>query len=57
MQTTKAAKLRDRWGDKPCDHPGWDREYYLGASTGDDICTSCGRVVDFDDDHKPIPSK
>jgi hypothetical protein len=53
---SKAAALRQSWGNKPCNHPDWDREYYLGTNTGDKICTSCGREVDFDTTGKPIPS-
>ena len=49
MQMSDATALREAWkkkGDPPCDHPGTDREYYLASHTGDDICTTCGRVVD-----------
>ena len=43
MQSKKAALIRQEWGDKPCDHPDFDKEYMLGAQTGDYICTQCGR--------------
>lgn len=43
MQTDEAAHLRAVWGNKPCDHPSFDREYYLGAHTGDYVCEQCGR--------------
>lgn len=49
MQTSETDRLREAWkrqGDPPCDHPKTEREYYLGSHTGDDICTTCGRVVD-----------
>ncbi|MCL2404511.1 MAG: hypothetical protein FWC92_03070 [Defluviitaleaceae bacterium] len=42
MQTDEACRLRKEWGDKPCSHPNTEREYFLGASTGDFVCTSCG---------------
>ena len=45
MQMRKVQTLRDEWGDKPCDHPDYDRENYLGADTGDKVCTQCGRVL------------
>ena len=57
MQMDKAARLREEWGNKPCDHPSTEREYYLGAHTGDDVCSVCGRTVGFDKDGKPIPSR
>lgn len=43
MQIDKAIKLRSKWGDKPCSHPKFAVEYYLGSQTGDYICTTCGR--------------
>lgn len=43
MQAEKAAALRQSWGDKPCDHPGFDKEYYLGAQSGDYVCVQCGK--------------
>jgi len=49
MQNADARELRRQWGDKPCDHPGFDREHYLGANTGDHVCTQCGRLFTFDE--------
>jgi len=43
MQRKKAAQFRRDWGDTPCDHPGFDKEYDLGAQTGDYICVQCGK--------------
>lgn len=43
MQMMEALKLRERWGNKPCDHPSLDKEYDLGTTTGDYVCTQCGR--------------
>jgi hypothetical protein len=31
------------WRNKPCDHPGFSEEYYMGAQTGDFICNQCGK--------------
>jgi len=42
MQMKKAEALRKSWGEKPCDHPDLDKEYDLGADTGDCVCTTCG---------------
>ena len=54
MQLEKANKLRKAWGDKPCNHPDVEKEYYLGSNTGDKVCTTCGRVI-FDDDEESKP--
>lgn len=43
MQTREAIELRNAWGDAPCEHPEFDKEYDLGADTGDFICTQCGK--------------
>lgn len=46
MQMSEAAELRKAWkenGNPPCDHPGYKvKEYHLGTSTGDRVCTICG---------------
>jgi hypothetical protein len=44
MQIRQAAELRQRWGDLPCDHPELEKEYDLGAQTGDYVCTRCGEA-------------
>ena len=44
MQLKDAAQLRKDRGDEPCDHPNIEKEYYLGAQTGDYVCTSCGKA-------------
>ena len=49
MQFDDACRLWNEWkrkGDGPCDHPSREREYYLGANTGDVVCSVCGRYVD-----------
>ena len=58
MYIDEAEKLRQEWGNKPCDHPHFEREYYHGdyitnhedKKTNDWICTQCGR--DFTDEEK-----
>lgn len=49
MQYDEAAQLRKNWGDKPCSHPTTEKEYYLGASTGDRVCTTCGFTATSED--------
>ena len=43
MQAKQAAQLRIEWGNALCEHPEFDKEYDLGADTGDFICTQCGK--------------
>jgi hypothetical protein len=43
MQDEIAERLRKNWGDKPCDHPKFEKEYFLGMH-GDYVCCQCGRV-------------
>lgn len=45
MDTSEATKLQRDWaakGSPPCEHPRMVRERYLGADTGDKVCTTCG---------------
>jgi hypothetical protein len=45
MQLDDAVALKKAWGNKPCDHPDYEKEYFNGTSTGDYVCTTCGRAV------------
>lgn len=49
MQAERAARLRASWGDRPCNHPSFDKEYMLSAQTGDYICEQCGREFTRDE--------
>ena len=42
MQFKEALALKEAWGDKQCNHPNVEKEYYLGTATGDYVCTTCG---------------
>ena len=44
MQSYQATQLRKNWGDKPCNHPNIEKEYYLGSATGDKVCSRCGKI-------------
>jgi hypothetical protein len=57
MQMSEAAKLQEAWGDKPCNHPSSEREYYLGSHTGDDVCTQCGRSLDPKTGEPRVPNR
>jgi len=43
MQFEDAMKLKKLWGDKPCNHPTLEKEYEMGAATGDYCCAQCGQ--------------
>ena len=47
MQRKKATELQQRWGDKPCAHPTFSREYDLGERTGNYRCAQCGASFTF----------
>lgn len=49
MKLQDAINLSKSWGDKYCEHPSLVRESNMGFSTGDYVCTQCGRNVDYDD--------
>ena len=47
MQKKRASALQQAWGDKPCDHPAFAKEYDNGERTGNYVCTQCGTTVTF----------
>jgi len=47
MQKKRALALQQEWGDKPCDHPSFAKEYDNGQRTGNYVCTQCGTLVTF----------
>ena len=49
MEMNEAYRRQRLWGDRTCEHPSAEREYYLGAHTGDYVCPVCGRGVDPDE--------
>jgi hypothetical protein len=42
MEYYAALKLKEEWGDKPCDHPELEKVYYTGAFLLNYVCTTCG---------------
>ncbi|TFD16623.1 hypothetical protein E3T26_03915 [Cryobacterium sp. TMT1-21] len=47
MQMKRANEIAKDWdaaGRPPCEHPHLDKEFHLGSSTGDYICTTCGEA-------------
>ena len=47
MQRKKAIELQRTWGERPCEHPEFSREYDMGERTGNYCCTQCGASVTF----------
>jgi hypothetical protein len=43
MEYYSLQKIKDDWGDKPCDHPTLEKVYYTGAFLTVYCCTSCGK--------------
>lgn len=43
MEYVDALKLKEEWGDKPCDHPVLVKEKYVGTFLVTWVCTTCGR--------------
>lgn len=44
MKRKRALELQQEWGDRPCPHPAFAKEYDLGVRTGRFVCTQCGRI-------------
>ena len=44
MDYEKAMKLKENWGNKPCPHPSFQKEYYRSSQTGDYVCLQCGET-------------
>ena len=47
MKRKRAAELQQEWGDRPCEHPEFAKEYDQGARTGNFICKQCGTTLSF----------
>jgi hypothetical protein len=43
MEYYVAQKLMESWGEKPCDHPRLEKEYYTGAFLTNYVCIQCGK--------------
>jgi hypothetical protein len=47
VQLGKVAQIEREWkaaGEPYCEHRRYDKEYYLGADTGDLVCLTCGET-------------
>jgi hypothetical protein len=47
VQKKRAILLSVAWGEDPCAHPAFVREYDLGERTGNHICSQCGATFTF----------
>jgi hypothetical protein len=47
VKRKRAMELQQAWGDKPCEHPAFAKEYDQGVRTGNFICTQCGAILTF----------
>jgi hypothetical protein len=45
MEYYDVLKIRDAWGDKPCDHPHLEKMYYTGAFLTVYACRQCGAEI------------
>jgi len=43
MEYYLAQKVKEAWGNEPCNHPHIEREYYTGAFLTNYICVQCGQ--------------
>ena len=43
MEYLEVQKQKDEWGNKPCDHPSLEKEYYAGCYLINYVCTRCGK--------------
>jgi hypothetical protein len=43
MEYAVVQKQKETWGDKPCNHPHLEKEYYVGAFLINYVCTQCGK--------------
>lgn len=50
MEYYSAQKAKETWGNKLCDHPHLEKEYYVGAFLINYVCTQCGK--EFSISHK-----
>ena len=45
LSIEETQRLRDAWGDKPCDHPNITKERGPMGQQTDYACTTCGAVA------------
>jgi hypothetical protein len=53
MNYSDAAQLREKWVDKPCNHPEIEAEVEAGHPSINYVCTTCGKVGEGNKWNKP----
>ena len=43
MEYFDLQKVKEEWGNKPCDHLSFEKVYYVGAFLTVYCCTQCGK--------------
>ena len=43
MEYVDLQNLKEQWGEKPCEHPSFEKIYYTGAFLTVYCCTRCGK--------------
>ena len=43
MVYSEAQKVKEAWGNEPCDHQHLEKEYYGGAFLINWVCIQCGK--------------
>ena len=49
MEMKEVEKLREAWGNLPCNHPQFIEERFGFWPTGEYICTQCGKNFTHDE--------
>lgn len=57
MKRKRAIELQQAWGNQPCPHPAFAKEYDLGARTGNFVCTQCGAILTFREKAELVASR
>jgi hypothetical protein len=43
MEYSEAQKVKEAWGNEPCEHQHLEKEYYGGAFLINWVCIQCGK--------------
>jgi hypothetical protein len=43
MEYNAVQNVKETWGNKPCNHPTLEKEFYVGAFLINWVCTQCGK--------------
>ena len=57
MDVKEAMELREKWDGSKCEHLQLEKEFMNGMSTGDKVCTKCGKAFYPGDDNSELEKK